>query len=88
MRVKVRLLGSLRPVNMHNTVEVELPAFSNLGTLMEKIKELYPEVASSIKRPAGSLILLNGVEAGNFEGLETPVRDGSDIIVIPITHGG
>lgn len=35
-----------------------------------------------------ALILLNGVEINNLEGLRTAVRDGDLLTIIPIVHGG
>ena len=35
-----------------------------------------------------TLILLNGVEVGNLQGLETPMRNGDRLILLSVTHGG
>ena len=88
MRVRVRLLGSLRPAEMRGEVEVTLPTGSNLTTLIEHISEEYPEVADSLRSPSGNLIMLGGVEVGNLGGLATPLSDGAEVVLIPVTHGG
>ncbi|MCX6649626.1 MAG: MoaD/ThiS family protein [Candidatus Bathyarchaeota archaeon] len=88
MRVRVRLLGSLRPAKRHGEVEVTLPEDSNLTTLIDYISEEYPEVAGSLRGPSGNLIIVNGVEAGNLEGLATLLREGSEVVLVPVTHGG
>jgi molybdopterin converting factor small subunit len=88
MRVKVRLLGSLRPPNMRGGVEVDLPEGSNLATLIEDISETYPDVAGALRSPSGNLMMVNGVEAGNLGGLYTPLSEDSEVVLVPVTHGG
>jgi molybdopterin converting factor small subunit len=88
MRVRVRLLGSLRPPDMRGGIEVELPEDSSLKTLIEDISETYPEVAGALRHPSGNLIMVNGVEAGNLSGLATPLGEDSEVVLVPVTHGG
>ncbi len=35
-----------------------------------------------------ALILLNGVEIGNLQSLETPLREGDELVLLSVTHGG
>ena len=35
-----------------------------------------------------TLILLNGVEINNIDGLSTPVMDGDTLVLLSVTHGG
>jgi molybdopterin converting factor small subunit len=88
MRVRVRLLGSLRPANMRVGIEVELPSGSSLTTLIEEIVKQHHEVAGSLRSPAGNLMMIDGVEAGNLGGLDTQLSDGSEVVLVPVTHGG
>ena len=88
MRVSVRLLGSLRPINTHGSKEVELDANSDLMTLVKYLSDEYPEVAGLLKISGGILFMLDGVEMENLRGLATLLRDGSEVVLIPVTHGG
>ena len=88
MQVRVRLLGSLRPPNLHGGVEVELPTGSNLATLVEDISETYPDISDALRSLSGNLMIINGVEAGNLLGLATPLDEGSEVVLVPVTHGG
>jgi molybdopterin converting factor small subunit len=88
MRVRVRLLGSLRPANTRAGIEVELPSGSSLTTLIEEIVKRHHEVAGSLRSPVGNLMMIDGVEASNLGGLDTPLSDGSEVVLIPVTHGG
>lgn len=35
-----------------------------------------------------TLILINGVEVRNLEGIKTRIEDGDSLVLIPVTHGG
>jgi molybdopterin converting factor small subunit len=88
MRVKVRLFGSLRPVNAPREIEVELPVDSKMIDLIETLSKDYPEVAETLRNTSMSLIMLGGIEVGNLEGLETKISEGSEVVLVPVTHGG
>ena len=89
MLVKVRLLGSLRPPKIRGEIEVDLPTDSKIATLIEELQRLYPGITNSLRNPSTSnLIMLNGVEIGNLNGLDTPIAKGSKIVLVPVTHGG
>jgi molybdopterin converting factor small subunit len=89
MLVKVRLLGSLKPPNVRGEIEVDLPTESKIATLIEELLKLYPEIANSLRNLSTSnLIILDGVEIENLNGLDTPVANGSKIVLVPVTHGG
>ncbi len=88
MRVRVRLLGSLRPADMRCGIEVELPARSTLAALIERIVGMYPGVAGSLRSTAGNLMIVDGVEVGNLNGMDTPLSDSSEVVLVPVAHGG
>jgi molybdopterin converting factor small subunit len=88
MRVRIRFLGSLRPVNASGEIEVALPANSKMIDLIDSISNDYPEAAVTLGNPARNLIMLDGIEIGNMEGLETSISNGSEVVVVPVTHGG
>ena len=35
-----------------------------------------------------ALIMLDGVEVNNLEGLETPVKRGQELVLLSVVHGG
>ncbi len=89
MLVRVRLLGSLRPPKVRGEINVELLADSNIASVIEELSRLYPEIATSLSNPSMSnLIMLSGVEIGNLSGVDTPLTEDSEVILIPVTHGG
>jgi molybdopterin converting factor small subunit len=74
---------------MPKKIEVDLKADSNLANLIEKLRQIYPETAESLKDPmGGNLIMVSGVEVENLGGFDTPLVEGSEIVLVPVTHGG
>lgn len=73
---------------MHAGIEFDLPYGSNLTNLINKITEQYPEVTDLLRSSAGNLIIVDGVEVGNLSGLETPLSEDSEVVLVPVTHGG
>jgi molybdopterin converting factor small subunit len=94
MLVRVRLLGLLRDAAGASEASVSLGDGSSLGGVLDDLMEMYPGLRGAlgdlaeVNPPQGILILLDGVEAGNLRGLGTPVRDGSEVVLVPVTHGG
>ena len=88
MRVRIRFLGSLRPANAPGEIEIALPVNSKIIDLIDSISNDYPEAAVMLVNPARNLIMLDGIEIGNLEGLETSIGNGSEVVVVPVTHGG
>jgi molybdopterin converting factor small subunit len=94
MLVRVRLLGLLRDAARVSEASVSLGDGSSLGGVLDGLVEMFPGLRdvlgdlAAVNPPHGILILLDGVEAGNLGGLGTPVRDGSEVVLVPVTHGG
>jgi molybdopterin converting factor small subunit len=94
MRVKIRLLGVLRESGGSKTVEVDVPEESTVGS---SIKQLIKEDASlretlwddTVDSPIpNALIMLEGVEINNLQGVETPVKEEQEIVLLSVVHGG
>jgi molybdopterin converting factor small subunit len=88
MMVRVRFLGSLITANVLREIEIELPINSKMIDLIDNISKDYPELSVTIRNRARNLIMLDGIEVGNIEGLETSISNGSEIVLIPVAHGG
>jgi molybdopterin converting factor small subunit len=89
MRVRVRLLGSLRPASAPHETDFDVPEGSDVSTLIEGIVEKYPQTAETLNGATkGNLILLGGVEIGNLSGESTKLGEDAEVVFIPVTHGG
>jgi molybdopterin converting factor small subunit len=87
MRVRVRLLGSLRQHGTPKAREYELTERADIESLIHLIVAKNPEL-TGILNGVGNLVMLNGVEIGNIEGFKTPLCNGSEVVFVPVTHGG
>jgi len=89
MRVRVRLLGSLRPTSDVKELNLELPEGSNVSTLIKRVVGIYPQLGGMLDiSSSGNLIVVGGVEVGNLQGLKTPLGEDSEVVLVPVTHGG
>ena len=61
-----------------------------IKTTTIRIKEIETEIIDpELNSPfPNTLIMLNGVEVKNLEGLLTPVEEDSEIDFLPVIHGG
>lgn len=56
-----------------------------------KVGDLLAELSSSYNldlRRASTLVLVNGVEANALDDLETVVKEGDEVSLVPMFHGG
>ncbi len=94
MRVDVKLMGVLREAagspEMGLEVEDGSSVGDTVGRLIEEIPALEDVLIDSVvgSYTPNALILVDGVEASNLEGSSTPLRDGSVLVLLPVTHGG
>ena len=93
-KVRVRLLGVFRefPGKSQIILRLEKPT---IGSAVQSLAKLFPiELRRLLIDPElndprpNALILLNGREISALKGLETPVSDGDEITLIPVSHGG
>jgi len=89
MRVRVVFLGSLRAAAGRKELEMDLPEGTKLSVLLSELSKLTPNLADLMADPTpGNLIIVGGVEIGNLQGVETPLAEGSEVALVPVTHGG
>ena len=89
MRIKVQAIGALRSALGTESLDVDAPDGSDLASLIRVISEGRSEPAKNLADALHlSLILVNGVEVGNLNGLKTVLIDDSEVIFVPVTHGG
>jgi len=65
----------------------------SLKSLMTKISQEMPKLEKTfsdqpIDAKSNALILINGREISVLNGLETKLKDGDEIVFIPVVHGG
>jgi len=94
VKVKIRFMGSFRWAYGSERSEMELSQPANIRRLLETLaagtEELRLMVGKDVSfdpRPS-MIILVNEVEIGLLNGLETPLSDGDVLTLIPTAHGG
>lgn len=93
--VRVRMLGTLKEASAKVEEEILFQGEIDVTGILQRIiaehgdrlaELLFDKVLQSPLLNA--LILLNGVEINNLDGLRTAVGDGDTLTLLPITHGG
>jgi len=94
MAIIVKFVGALRHVSGVDQLALECEENISVGTVISEIAEERPELKRSLidqqlQDPRlNALILLNGREISALAGLETKLKNGDEIVLIPVVHGG
>lgn len=92
--MNVRLLGIFRRFSGKSRITLKLE-HPTVGKVIQKLADSLPVEAKRLlvdpelndPRP-NVIILVNGKEIGVLKGLETKIKEGDEITLIPISHGG
>ncbi len=90
MNVRVRIPPTLRE---ETEGEREVPAVgATVAEVLDDLTRRYPELSERIYANGGLARFVNayvdGEDVRTLQGLETPVRDGSTVILLPAMAGG
>jgi molybdopterin converting factor small subunit len=93
MSLKVKMLGVLREVGSNErTVSIVEGATvdSVIRGLMTEDGRLEAALWDKVVDSPfpNALIMIDGVEVNNLEGLETPVNQGQELVLLSVVHGG
>jgi len=93
MSLNVRMLGVLREAgSKERTVDINKGATvdSVIRDLMEEDERLESVLwDKGVDSPLpNALIMLDGVEVNNLDGLDTPVKRGQELVLLSVVHGG
>jgi molybdopterin synthase sulfur carrier subunit len=73
---------------------LELKKTISLREVITKIVDEQPRLKRALVDPelddprTNALILVNGKEVSVLQGLNTKIKDGDELILIPVVHGG
>lgn len=94
MVINVRFIGALRGISGRSKLCITVKKTIPLREIIRKITEGTPQIARAIVDPEledprpNTLILVNGKEISVLDGLETMLKDGDEVILVPVIHGG
>lgn len=91
MQVKVRIPSALRS-HTDDITEIEVEA-GVVSQAVRRLEERFPSLASHLRDESGALlprvgIYVNDEHVRYRDGLDTPLRDGDTVYVVPIIMGG
>jgi molybdopterin synthase sulfur carrier subunit len=90
----VKFIGALRRFSGAEELAVECKDCTSIGALMAKLVKDMPGLRQSlfdqqlVDPRANALIIVNGREISVLDGFETKLKDGDQVVFIPIVHGG
>lgn len=90
----VRLLGAFRIISGKNCLSLGFEGEKCVGEAVDEIVEELPKLKDALIDPElkdprpNALILLNGKEINVLNGLKTLIKNGDEMILIPVSHGG
>ena len=93
MSLKIRMLGVLREAgSKEQTIDIDEGAtvdsvIRDLIAQDERLETVLWDKGVDSPLP-NALIMLDGVEVNNLEGLETPVKKGQELVLLSVVHGG
>ena len=93
--VRVKMMVPLKKASGRAEEELTLEDGASVSSVIRRlIEEHGDELGSALMDPIiqnplpNTLILLNGVEINNLQGLSTIVGDGDVLILLSVTHSG
>lgn len=94
MAITVNFIGAFRTISGRKTIDVKIEDTASLKEVIDKIIEKVPNLKRVLVDPEledprpNALILVNRREISVLNGLETLIRDGDEIVLVPVIHGG
>jgi molybdopterin synthase sulfur carrier subunit len=94
MVANVKFIGSFRTISGKDKLALKLAGSATLRKVVKKIVHELPRLKQILIDPelgeprANMLILVNGKEISVLQGLETVIKDGDEVVFVPVLHGG
>ncbi len=96
MRVHVKLYGVLKTAAKTERLELDFESPISIRQLVNKLVSVIarPEfetylIDADTKDPRpNALILVSGTEIGALNGIDSTLRDGDEVVFLPVAHGG
>jgi len=94
MAIVVKFVGALRHVSGVDQLPLNCRENVSVRAVISEIAEDRPKLKRSLidhelQDPRlNALILVNGREVSALDGLETKLKDGDEVVLVPVVHGG
>jgi molybdopterin synthase sulfur carrier subunit len=94
MAITVKFVGALRHASGTGELALDCREGTSIRGLVAKITDNAPDLKRSLinqqldHATPNALILVNGKEISVLKGLDTKLKDGDEIVFVPVVHGG
>jgi len=94
MKIQVRSALTVAKVLSGKRVFVDVPEPLTLGDLLDELTRIYGQAfRDAVCDENGytankAALLVNGVSAAAKDGLETRLKEGDDVLILPVISGG
>jgi sulfur-carrier protein len=90
----IKFIGALRHLSGKTEFTVSFQEVISIKELVSKITQEFPDLTHTFSDQelndsrSNSLVLVNGREISVLSGYETKLKDGDEIVFVPVVHGG
>jgi molybdopterin synthase sulfur carrier subunit len=90
----IKFIGALRHLSGKTEFAVSFQEDITIKELVNEITQELPELKHTFSDQelndsrSNSLVLVNGREISVLNGYETKLKDGDEIVFVPVVHGG
>jgi molybdopterin synthase sulfur carrier subunit len=94
LKVTLRFVGSFGSLTGKRTLSITLDRSESLRKVIDNIAEKLPKLKDALIDPEleksrpNTLVIVNGKEISVLKGLETKLKDGDEVVFVPVSHGG
>jgi molybdopterin converting factor small subunit len=94
MQVKIKMMGRFKEIIGKQDIVFQNFHPSKVKDLINLLIENYPAFKNELLDPVlnspipNALIIVDGIEINNLNGINTYIKNGSHVIFLPVTHGG
>jgi len=95
MRIRVRYLGFIKDLTGREWEELVFDEGCEIREVLDKVAEKYGEkFQKEIYEPgmkdlkSGFVLAVNGILMGQLKGVETPLKDGDELVFMSLAIGG
>jgi molybdopterin synthase sulfur carrier subunit len=94
MVLAIKFIGGLRHFSGTKEFSIDFKSCSTVKELINKIIKEFPGIKQNLWHEQlgdptlSTLILVNNKEISVLNGLETSLKDGDEVVLVPFVHGG
>jgi len=94
MAIIVKFIGAFRRISGKGKLAIKSEGTVPLREAIKEIVEELPKLKRVLIDPEledprpNTLILVNGKEISVLNGLETKLKEGDEVVFVPVVHGG